>query len=227
MEPSVKKFKVALIGATGAVGKEIVKHASQDPRIEELCLVVRKRAEEWKDEDFQCKLKIIAMENFDDMSSLVEELQGYDSFLCTLGSLTKYGEEAFRRVDFTYPLEFAKIAQQVGAPHYGLLSSKGAKASSCFLYMKVKGEVENAVEALKIFSYYIYRPGFLLNRDDSSRPLEKIFTKVPFIDKIACKDVGKIMLEKALNHKVDIKSEAPNHKFLLKNSDLKRQIANL
>ena len=85
------------------------------------------------------------MENFDDLSSLEEELQGYTSFLCTLGSMTKYGEEQFRRVDFTYPLEFAKIGKKVGAKHYGLLSSKGAKASSCFLYMKVKGEIENAI----------------------------------------------------------------------------------
>lgn len=46
------KVKIALIGATGAIGKEIVKHAKNDPRIEELCLVVRRRLEEWKDEDF-------------------------------------------------------------------------------------------------------------------------------------------------------------------------------
>lgn len=56
---SPKKIKIALIGATGAIGKEIVKHAKNDPRIEELCLVVRKRLDEWKDEDFKCKLKVI------------------------------------------------------------------------------------------------------------------------------------------------------------------------
>ena len=53
MESSTStKVKVALIGATGAIGKEIVRHAKKDPRISELCLVVRKRLEEWKDEDF-------------------------------------------------------------------------------------------------------------------------------------------------------------------------------
>lgn len=65
-----KKVKVALIGATGAIGKEIVKHAKSEPRLEELCLVVRKRLDEWKDEDFGCKLKVIQMDNFDDMSTL-------------------------------------------------------------------------------------------------------------------------------------------------------------
>lgn len=64
------KVKIALIGATGAIGKEIVRHAKKDARIEELCLVVRKRLDEWKDEDFTCNLKVIAMDNFDDLSPL-------------------------------------------------------------------------------------------------------------------------------------------------------------
>ncbi len=95
-----QKVKLALIGATGAIGKEIVKHAKKDPRIEELCLVVRKRLEEWKDDDFLCKLKVISMENFDDMSTLKQELQGYDALLCTLGTRVKVGEELFKKVDY-------------------------------------------------------------------------------------------------------------------------------
>ena len=54
---------------------------------------MRRRLEEWKDEDFKCKLKIVQMESFDDMSSLKDELQGYDALLCTLGSRVKVGEE--------------------------------------------------------------------------------------------------------------------------------------
>ena len=69
MESSVpKKIKIALIGATGAIGKEIVRHAKNNPNIDELCLVVRKRLDEWKDEEFKCKLKVVQMESFDDMT---------------------------------------------------------------------------------------------------------------------------------------------------------------
>ena len=89
-----------MIGATGAIGKEIVKHAKNDPRIEELCLVVRKRLDEWKDEDFKCKLKVIQMENFDDLESLKGYVEGYDAFLCTLGTRVKVGEELFKKVDY-------------------------------------------------------------------------------------------------------------------------------
>lgn len=68
MESSTKKIKIALIGATGAIGKEIVRHAKTNPNIDTLCLVVRHRLDEWKDEDFKCKLKVIQMESFDDMT---------------------------------------------------------------------------------------------------------------------------------------------------------------
>ena len=54
-----KRVKIALIGATGAIGKEIVRHAKEDNRIEELALIVRKRLDEWKDEEFKCKLRVI------------------------------------------------------------------------------------------------------------------------------------------------------------------------
>lgn len=67
-------MKVALIGATGAIGKEIVRHAKNDPRLEELCLVVRRRLEEWKDEDFKCKLKVVQLESFDDLSPLKDQI---------------------------------------------------------------------------------------------------------------------------------------------------------
>ena len=75
VESSVpKKIKIALIGATGSIGREIVRHAKGDQRIDELCLVVRKRLEEWKDDDFKCKLKVVQMENFDDMTPLKEHI---------------------------------------------------------------------------------------------------------------------------------------------------------
>ena len=123
MESKAVKVKVALIGATGAIGKEVVRWAKNDERLEEICLVVRKRLDEWKDEDFKCKLKVIQMDSFEDMSALKTELKGYNAFLCTLGSLIKTGEENFKKVDYHYPLGFANVGLECGATYYGLLSA--------------------------------------------------------------------------------------------------------
>lgn len=188
-----------------------------------MALIVRKRLDEWKDEDFKFKLKIIELENFDDLSILQTELDGYTSFLCTLGTLTKYGEELFRKVDYEYPLSFAKIAQRLSAMHFGLLSSKGAKATSCFLYMKTKGEIENEISKLHIYTYDIYRPGFLLNRDGDKRTVEKIFSKVPLIDKVDTKDVARVMLRRAIKYKESIRATEGPNKFVLNNTEIKRK----
>ena len=46
------KLKIAIIGATGAIGKEIIDAAKQSTFVEALYLIVRKPLEEWKQEDF-------------------------------------------------------------------------------------------------------------------------------------------------------------------------------
>ena len=69
-----KKQKVALIGATGAIGKEIVRWAQKDDRLEEFAVLVRKPLEEWKEEDFKCKFKVIQMESFDNLHEVKDQL---------------------------------------------------------------------------------------------------------------------------------------------------------
>ena len=165
-----------------------------------MCLVVRKRLEEWKDEEFQCRLKVVQMESFDGMSSsaLKTELQGYDAMLCTLGTRVKVGEELFKKVDYQYPIDFASVGKEIGVHHYGLLTSQGASASSWFLYMRTKGEVERDILKVGIPHLTIYKPGLLLNRDNDERIGEKIFSHVPLITKIESSDVGLCMLDQAI-----------------------------
>ena len=49
-------------------------------------------------------------------------------------------------MDRDYPIEFAKLAVNVGAKEFYLVSSMGAKASSWFLYPKTKGQAEEALK---------------------------------------------------------------------------------
>ena len=138
------------------------------------------------------------METFDDLQSLKEELAGYHAFICTLGTRTKVGEAEFTKVDLTYPLEFAKLGRELGVPHYLLLTSMGANFKSLFLYMRVKGQVEEAIKQLRFPKLSIYRPGLLLNREHDHRIGEKIASYIPFISKIEAADVGRVMLEHAV-----------------------------
>jgi hypothetical protein len=51
-----------------------VRHAKNDDRVAKIAVIVRRRLEEWKEEDFKSKLKIIERENFDNISDLKDEL---------------------------------------------------------------------------------------------------------------------------------------------------------
>ena len=145
-----KFLRIAVIGATGAIGKEIVDHLKQDERVSELLLIVRKKLDEWNQEDFKPKLTILTKENFDSFDDIKEQLVGVDAFLCTLGTRVKVGEQLFIKVDYQYPLDFAALAKELGVKHYGLLSSVGANINSAFLYMRTKGRVEAACKELGV-----------------------------------------------------------------------------
>ena len=82
--PQPKGLKIAIIGATGAIGKEIVKWAlskTAGNSISEITVIVRHKLDKWTklatkspEGPYSKKLKYIKMKNFDDLSSLKEKL---------------------------------------------------------------------------------------------------------------------------------------------------------
>lgn len=71
---------------------------------------------------------------------------------------------------------FAEFAKKNGVRHMVLVSSAGADASSAFFYMKLKGEIENDMEALGFEGLTIVQPPSLI-RKHAKRPLETISVK--------------------------------------------------
>jgi uncharacterized protein YbjT (DUF2867 family) len=84
--------------------------------------------------------------------------------LCCLGTTLKQAgsEKAFRQVDFDYVLAFARAARLAQAQRFVVVSSAGANVESKHLYLRVKGEMERALEALQFPSLDILQPGPLL-----------------------------------------------------------------
>ena len=71
---SEQKYRLALIGSTGAIGREICDNIKKDSRFSEVILLCRKPLEEWKPEEFTPKLTILTMENFDSFESVKTQL---------------------------------------------------------------------------------------------------------------------------------------------------------
>ncbi len=113
-----------VLGATGLVGRTLVNMLLQDRRYNEVTCLVRK--------------------------PLLQDYQGYFSVnhvYCCLGTtLKKAGsKQAFRRVDFEYVHVAAQLTRAQRADSFVWISSVGADAKSSNFYLRVKGELENAI----------------------------------------------------------------------------------
>lgn len=108
------------------------------------------------------KLEQIILD-FDTIGNYSDSIKG-DVIFCCMGTTiaTAGSKEVFIKVDYTYPLEFAKIAKQNGVETFLLVSSIGADKKASNFYLKVKGDIELALEELKFGSLIILRPSMLL-----------------------------------------------------------------
>jgi len=78
-----------------------------------------------------------------------------DAVICALGTTkAKAGsQEAFRYVDYTLPLVFAKAAHGASVETFALVSAIGAATNSMFFYARTKGEVERDIQQIGFRSF--------------------------------------------------------------------------
>jgi uncharacterized protein YbjT (DUF2867 family) len=161
-------MKVALLaGATGLIGKQLLQLLLNDPEYHKVIAITRKPLN-ISDQ----KLENI-ITDFDNLSSYKEKLKA-DNVFCCLGTTMKVAKskDAFRKVDFTFPLELATRSFEEGAKQFLLVSSLGADKTSSIYYNQVKGETEEAIEKINFPSYHIFRPSLLLGQREESRSAE-------------------------------------------------------
>jgi uncharacterized protein YbjT (DUF2867 family) len=120
--------------------------------------------------------------DFDELHSHQDWFQ-VDWVFCALGTTMRAAgsQEAFRRVDYEYPLAIAKLALSGGASHFLLVSAIGANPRSHFFYNRVKGELEEAVRALRYRSLTIARPSLLLGKREEWRLGEEIAKRLGWV----------------------------------------------
>lgn len=104
-----------------------------------------------------------------------------DCVFCCLGTtIKKVGgdRDAFRRVDFVYPFEAARLtSDHRGEKRDGvflLVSALGANPKARTFYSRVKGEVEAAIARLPLGALHVFRPSLLLGDRQEPRPGEAL-----------------------------------------------------
>lgn len=166
-------MKAILLGATGAVGRDLVRQLLQDDRFTELYLLVRRIPEGLSSP--KLRTQVLDFDQPDEWPELPEA----DVLFSSLGTtLRDAGSQAAQyRVDYGYQYEVARRAAARGVPHYILVSAWGAKPKARSFYSRMKGELEEAVQALPFRRISILRPPLLL-RPGSTRGGERLTAAV-------------------------------------------------
>lgn len=169
-----------LLGATGLVGGHCLSLLLNEPRYGRVVALGRRTIAV---EHPKLRQYVIDFERPQQFAHLFET---HDLFCCLGTTIKKAGSRAaFRRVDFTYPHECARLAARAGAEQLLLVSSLGADARSRIFYSRVKGELEEAISQLPFKAVQIFRPSLLLGTRAEARTgervAEKIFKLLPFI----------------------------------------------
>ena len=161
-------LKTALVvGATGLVGN-ILTHRLLDSSAYEKVKVLVRHSLGWQ----HPRLQEIQYD-FDHPNGLL--VQADDIFCCLGTTMKKAGsKDAFRKIDYKYPLDVAQRALVNRAKQFFLVSSMGANPDSSIFYNRVKGELERDLAALNYPALFIFRPSLLLGDRSEFRLGERI-----------------------------------------------------
>jgi uncharacterized protein YbjT (DUF2867 family) len=160
-----------LVGATGLIGTFVLKRLLDSERYSRVIVWAR------RDIGRTHPKLVVEVVDFDKLEE--RRVEAEDVFCC-LGTTIKVAgsQEAFRRVDYEYPVATAKAAAKGGAKRFLVVSALGASPASAVFYSRVKGEMEAAVKAAGIPKVFIFQPSMLSGRQENKRFWEDVATAV-------------------------------------------------
>ena len=163
--------KAWVAGGSGLVGGDLLEQLLADAHYSEILSVGRRSLPIVNGKLVQATV------DFSDPKSFEPLDPAEVAFSCLGTTIKKAGSpEKFRAVDLDAVVTFAKAARAHGATVFVHVTSLSANPKSGQLYIRTKGEVEEAVGALGFESVYALRPSFLdggTRERPESRPLER------------------------------------------------------
>jgi uncharacterized protein YbjT (DUF2867 family) len=203
-------MNIALIGATGLTGSELLKQLLADNTVHSVRLLVRKPLP-----PLPAKVEVHVVD-FSDPGAYGTALEGCDVLFVAIGTTMRKvrgDRKAYRAIDHDIPAFAARAAAAKGVRVFGLVSSVGADASlRSNFYLRLKGETEEEVSRHGIHKVLLARPSFLMGDRQENRPAERMaqVVLVPLMDRllpprwsryhsIAAADVARALVSGAKN----------------------------
>lgn len=162
-------MKVLLLGATGLVGSKLLELLINDSKIDKIHLISRRSCEIDSDKIIEFIGPLSEMQNY-------EEAFNVNSVYCCLGTTIKKAKskENFRKVDYDFPLQAAKLAKKANVESFCVITALGASSNSSVFYNQVKGELEDSLNELSLNKIIIIRPSLIIGDRNEKRMAESI-----------------------------------------------------
>ncbi|NUP05143.1 MAG: NAD(P)H-binding protein [Polyangiaceae bacterium] len=158
-----------LLGATGLVGSELLSLLCEDASYSRVVSIARRASGKSHD---KLDERVIDLA---DEAAIAQAAEGDVLFSCLGTTKKKAGSEAAQyEVDVAIPLRVAKAARKNGTSTYAVVSAVGADARSSLFYNRIKGELDDAVQALGFERVRILRPSILVGERAEHRPMEAL-----------------------------------------------------
>lgn len=161
--------KVAIVGATGLIGAHIIQNYKSAEKI------IAFTRSPIKNLPTNVENYVV---DFTDWDFIEQKMKGTEiAFSCmgTTYNQVKGDMKLYHFVDVEIPLNFAKIAKNVGVQHFLLVSSIGTSPTAKGFYLKMKWELEHAIAEIAFPSFSIFRPSLLMGNRKEFRLGERIF----------------------------------------------------
>lgn len=163
-----------IIGATGAVGKEILKEILSCEYYERIYVLGRNSISRLPEDDKLTKIVI----DFENMRFDTSILDNADVF-ASLGTTIKISgsKENQRKIDVDYTVNFAKLCEGK-VRSFNVVSAIGANSKSKNFYNSLKGELEDKLKEMNLGILRIFQPSLLISKRADERFLEELFIKI-------------------------------------------------
>ena len=160
-----------VLGPTGMIGSYLLDLLLADDYFNIVRVLVRRP---YSKKDPRMEVKLV---DFNDAESFKLALEGSDVIFSCIGTTQKNvkgDNELYRKIDFGIPLNAAGFGKDAGCKKFILVSSVGASKNSGTFYLRLKGELEQAVQKVGLDAVHIMQPSMLLGERNEKRTGEPL-----------------------------------------------------
>jgi uncharacterized protein YbjT (DUF2867 family) len=214
--------RMVIVGASGMVGGYALRYALQNPSIEQVLSVGRKRLG-----ISHAKLSEVLHPDFADCSALAETLSGLHAAVFCLGTYTgAVSATEMRRITVDYALEFARVLRAASPEAtFAFLSGNGADPTgrSRIAFARDKGAAEKGLGAAGFPRLYLFRPAYIYPVEPRKEPtlsyrlLRTVYPAFRILFpglSIRSDDLGRVMVD------LSIQDNRPPESRVLENRDI-------